>query len=358
MSYLDFRDRPSSHNFSLHTKTLYQRVIVVYSNNRIIILPLHTLIFPMARMRKVARLGNGGAQVRAMLCDFADDDDKAKQDDEVADENENDDAAESDDENEKDNTVESDGDDPSEPAPDPASDDDLDDDDDKAKEDYGVADENENNDAAEADDENEKDDAAESDGDDPSEPAPDPVSNDDLDDDDAEAKQDDGVADENQNDDTMESDDEQPPGDDDDALPDSAAPVHIKDEDEGDNDNAGLSDANGTTNNSDIAQPLEDSMGDSDTGKSKYPDNDEDEKSLKAWLLATIPKLNQHDLEAYSRGLGEIGFHSECVTMCELKYEDLGFMKLLHRRYLFNEVTSIEHPWDMMSAHAFSTFHD
>lgn len=112
------------------------------------------------------------------------------------------------------------------------------------------------------------------------------------------------------------------------------------------NNNMVSSDANDATNNSDIAKPLEDSMGGSDTGTSKYPTNDEDEKSLKAWLLATIPKLNQHDLEEYSRGLVEIGFHPECVTMCELKYEDLGFMKVLHRRYLFNEVTGIEHPWE------------
>mmetsp|Transcript_18810 Transcript_18810/g.40943 ORF Transcript_18810/g.40943 Transcript_18810/m.40943 type:complete len:295 (-) Transcript_18810:101-985(-) len=112
------------------------------------------------------------------------------------------------------------------------------------------------------------------------------------------------------------------------------------------NNNMVSSDVNDMTNNSDVAKPLEDSVGGSDTGKSKYPNNDEDEKSLKAWLLATIPKLNQHDLEAYSRELGEIGFHPECVTMCELKYEDLDFMKVLHRRYLFNEVSGIEHPWE------------
>ena len=132
----------------------------------------------MARIRKIARLGHSGAQVNAMLGNFADNEDEAKQDDAAADENKNDDAAESDNENEKDEVAESDGDDPSEPAPDPASNDDLDEDDDEAK------------------------------------------------------------ADENQNDNAAESDDEQPPDDDDDALPDSAAPVHIKDEDEGDNDNA------------------------------------------------------------------------------------------------------------------------
>ena len=64
------------------------------------------------------------------------------------------------------------------------------------------------------------------------------------------------------------------------------------------------------------------------------------------WLLTIIPKLNENEVEVYARGLNEIGFHPECATMCELKYEDLGFMKVLHRRYLFNEITGIEHPWE------------
>lgn len=75
--------------------------------------------------------------------------------------------------------------------------------------------------------------------------------------------------------------------------------------------------------------------------------DEEDEESLKAWLLEVIPKLNRHDLGAYARGLSGIGFHPECVTMCELKVDDLDFMKVLHRRYLFNEVTGIEHPWEV-----------
>ena len=91
------------------------------------------------------------------------------------------------------------------------------------------------------------------------------------------------------------------------------------------------------------SRPLEGSALGSNSGKSKYSEiinntnNDIDEKSLKAWLLTEIPKLNQNDIEAYSRGLSKIGFHPECVTVCELKYEEFDFMKVLHQRYLFNE---------------------
>ncbi len=68
---------------------------------------------------------------------------------------------------------------------------------------------------------------------------------------------------------------------------------------------------------------------------------------IKEWLLSIIPALNQQDAESYSRGLDAIGFNPGCVTMCELQFEDLAFMKVLHRRYLFNEVTGIEHPWEV-----------
>ena len=82
-----------------------------------------------------------------------------------------------------------------------------------------------------------------------------------------------------------------------------------------------------------------------DTQQSDY-----DESSLieiEEWLLTVIPKLSDNDIESYTRGLSRIGFHPECATMCELKYEDLEFMKVLHRRYLFNEVTGIEHPFEV-----------
>lgn len=68
---------------------------------------------------------------------------------------------------------------------------------------------------------------------------------------------------------------------------------------------------------------------------------------IKEWLLSIIPALNDHDVEYYSTGLNKIGFSPNCVTMCELQFSDLDFMKLLHRRYLFNEVTGNEHPWEV-----------
>jgi len=68
---------------------------------------------------------------------------------------------------------------------------------------------------------------------------------------------------------------------------------------------------------------------------------------IKEWLLSIIPTLNQQDVDLYTRGLNEIGFHPACVTMSELQYEDLAFMKILHQRYVFNEVTGIEHPWEV-----------
>lgn len=75
-----------------------------------------------------------------------------------------------------------------------------------------------------------------------------------------------------------------------------------------------------------------------------------DETSLseiQEWLLSIMPALTQQDAESYSRGLNAIGFNPSCVTMCELQFEDLAFMKVLHRRYLFNEVTGNEHPWEV-----------
>ena len=82
----------------------------------------------------------------------------------------------------------------------------------------------------------------------------------------------------------------------------------------------------------------------------RYTNHSVDETTLseiEEWLLSIIPALNEQDAESYSRGLDAIGFNPGCVTMCELQLEDLDFMKVLHRRYLFNEVTGNEHPWEV-----------
>jgi len=65
---------------------------------------------------------------------------------------------------------------------------------------------------------------------------------------------------------------------------------------------------------------------------------------VKAWLMESMPSLNEDDMETYAEGLTTIGFHPQCASMCELKYEDLDFMKVLHRRYLYKEITGQDHP--------------
>lgn len=67
---------------------------------------------------------------------------------------------------------------------------------------------------------------------------------------------------------------------------------------------------------------------------------------VKEWLLEILPSLTESDTEAYAEGLTNIGFHPQCASMCELKYGDLDFMKALHRRYLYNEITGDEHPFE------------
>ncbi len=68
--------------------------------------------------------------------------------------------------------------------------------------------------------------------------------------------------------------------------------------------------------------------------------------SVKEWLLETLPALDENDLSSYAAGLTDIGFNQECPSMCEIRYDDLDFMKTLHRRYLYNEITGQEHPFE------------
>jgi hypothetical protein len=71
----------------------------------------------------------------------------------------------------------------------------------------------------------------------------------------------------------------------------------------------------------------------------------QEQKRMQSWLLGVIPTLNDKDLTKYATGLLDIGFDSECVTSCELRLSDLQFMKVLHRRYFFNEITGLGHPF-------------
>ena len=68
--------------------------------------------------------------------------------------------------------------------------------------------------------------------------------------------------------------------------------------------------------------------------------------TVKEWLLETLPSLEEDDLAAYADGLSNLGFNPQCASLCELRYEDLDFMKVLHRRYLYKEITGEEHPFE------------
>lgn len=75
--------------------------------------------------------------------------------------------------------------------------------------------------------------------------------------------------------------------------------------------------------------------------------NDKAQNDIMEYLVEIMPTISEDDIENYSIALSNIGFHPKCVTMCELKYDDLNFMKVLHRRYFYNEVSGIEHPWEV-----------
>ena len=78
-------------------------------------------------------------------------------------------------------------------------------------------------------------------------------------------------------------------------------------------------------------------------------DSDDDEEALESvgeWLSDIMPTLRHSDIDSYAREFVAMGFHPGCVTQCELTWDDLGFMKMLHRRYLFNEMTGQDHPWE------------
>lgn len=62
---------------------------------------------------------------------------------------------------------------------------------------------------------------------------------------------------------------------------------------------------------------------------------------INEWLTKTYPKLSDADLKAYSQGLSKLGFHPKCPTICELKYDDLCFMKILHARYFFSAISQM-----------------
>ena len=72
--------------------------------------------------------------------------------------------------------------------------------------------------------------------------------------------------------------------------------------------------------------------------------DDEDLSSLEEFLRLMIPSLSQADIQKYARGLMSIGYDPDCITSDEIRFEDLEFMKILHKRYFYREVTGDEPP--------------
>ncbi|GFH54938.1 hypothetical protein CTEN210_11414 [Chaetoceros tenuissimus] len=54
-------------------------------------------------------------------------------------------------------------------------------------------------------------------------------------------------------------------------------------------------------------------------------------------FLTSILTLTESDLKYYAIEFVSIGFDPDCNSSGELEYDDLGFMKQLHRRYFWKE---------------------
>jgi hypothetical protein len=68
--------------------------------------------------------------------------------------------------------------------------------------------------------------------------------------------------------------------------------------------------------------------------------------SVREWLRGVLPSLDAYDLKVYAKGLSNIGFHPLCPSQCKLRYDDLDFRRVLHRRYLHKEITGEGHPFE------------
>lgn len=80
-------------------------------------------------------------------------------------------------------------------------------------------------------------------------------------------------------------------------------------------------------------------------GNERVDNDDQEIQEMADWLFECIPTLKDDDYFYYADQLVSLGLNPNCITQCELRMEDLAFMKPLHQRYLFNEVTANPHPW-------------
>jgi hypothetical protein len=65
--------------------------------------------------------------------------------------------------------------------------------------------------------------------------------------------------------------------------------------------------------------------------------DDEQQETLREFLLSILSNLNPTDLQNYAQGLMDIGFDPDCDSSRELQFDDLALMKPLHQRYFWNE---------------------
>lgn len=79
-------------------------------------------------------------------------------------------------------------------------------------------------------------------------------------------------------------------------------------------------------------------------GNEVLPKEEFIDPQVEEWLMEVLPSLDESEVECYAQGLSSIGFRPQCPSLCELQYDDLDFIeKVLHRRYLFKEITGGSH---------------
>ncbi len=82
-------------------------------------------------------------------------------------------------------------------------------------------------------------------------------------------------------------------------------------------------------------------------GNQVFPKEAVADPQVEEWLMEVMPSLDESEVECYAQGLTTIGFRPQCPSLCELQYNDLDFIeKVLHRRYLFKEITGESHPFE------------
>ena len=82
-------------------------------------------------------------------------------------------------------------------------------------------------------------------------------------------------------------------------------------------------------------------------GNEVLPKEEFIDPQVEEWLMEVLPSLDESEVECYAQGLSSIGFRPQCPSLCELQYDDLDFIeKVLHRRYLFKEITGESHPFE------------